>query len=100
MDKDVEDIYDILEKKDSNKRPGTSSKNNNPDKSKEEQKEASQISQDEYLKQIMSEESKNQIPPRTPVDVKFRSTSSRISIASLRPDSAASKEASSTMSKD
>ena len=45
LDEDVEDIYDILEKKDSNKRPGTSSKNSTTDKSsKEEQKEASQIS--------------------------------------------------------
>lgn len=35
----------------------------------------------------MSDESKNKIPPRTPKEFHFRSTSSKIDVASLRPES-------------
>ena len=38
----------------------------------------------------MCDESKNQIPPRTPKEFHFRSTSSKIDVSSMRPDSEAS----------
>ena len=45
----------------------------------------------------MSKESKDQIPPRTPVDVKFRNTGSKFQVGGLRPESATSSNLSGTV---
>ena len=63
-----------------------------PKKSKEEQKQSAANSnsktQEEYLAQIMSDEAKNQLPPRTPVEMQFRNTAPRFQLQ--RPQSSSS----------
>ena len=45
-----------------------------PKKEEEKKMAAPEKTQEEYLNQIMSDEAKNTAPPRTPIDVHFRST--------------------------
>lgn len=60
------------------------------EKKKEPLNEAKLIkSQEEYIAQILSDEAKNQIPPRTPVEMQFRTTGPKYYIA--RPPTAGSE---------